>query len=203
MEPLVALVTVTLLTYLAGLLGVPRLRSWPVALRGGLAAMFVLTGAAHFVGMRAELIAMVPPALPQPALLITVTGVLELAGAAGLLLRRTAPLAATALAALLVAMFPANVYAAMSGIADGPLEALVPRTLLQAVFVAAAVAVAVTSARAARTSASRGQLPRASYERNGAGSPAPARSTSGTSSEKSTTVVGSRPHSPESSTASS
>jgi hypothetical protein len=38
---------------------------------------------------------------------------------------------------------------------------------------------------------------------NLAGSPAPRRTTSGTPSEKSTTVVGSDPHSPESSTASS
>jgi uncharacterized membrane protein len=57
-----------------------------VALRGGLAALFTTTGVAHFVGMRAELISMVPPELPEPGLLITITGVMELAGAAGLLL---------------------------------------------------------------------------------------------------------------------
>ena len=76
----------------------------------GLAAMFVLTGVAHFVGKRAELVGMVPPFLPAPELLVTVTGVLELAGAAGLVWSRTAPWVAGSLSALLVAMFPANVY---------------------------------------------------------------------------------------------
>jgi uncharacterized membrane protein len=52
--------------------------------------MFVMTGVAHFVKMRAELVSMVPPGLPAPGLLVTVTGVLELAGAAGLLWARTA-----------------------------------------------------------------------------------------------------------------
>jgi uncharacterized membrane protein len=74
----------------------------------GLAAMFVLTGVAHFVGKRAELVAMVPPFLPAPELLVTVTGVLELTGAVGLVWSRTAPWAAGGLSALLVAMFPAE-----------------------------------------------------------------------------------------------
>jgi hypothetical protein len=51
--------------------------------------MFVLTGVAHFVGKRAELVAMVPPFLPAPELLVTVTGVLELTGAVGLVWSRT------------------------------------------------------------------------------------------------------------------
>jgi uncharacterized membrane protein len=63
-------------------------------------------------------------------LLVTVTGVLELAGAAGLLWRRTVPWAAGGLSALLVVMFPANVYAAVEGLTIGraPATALVPRT---------------------------------------------------------------------------
>src|SRR5690606_27541926 len=110
MEPLITLIAVTALLLAAGALGVRALRPWPVAVRGGLAAMFVLTGGAHFIGMREELIAMVPPALPAPGLLVTVTGVLELAGAAALLWRRTAPWSAAGLSVLLVAMFPANVH---------------------------------------------------------------------------------------------
>lgn len=145
MEPLIALVGVTALLLIAGRLGVQALRPWPVALAGGLAAMFVLTGVAHFVGMREELIAMVPPALPAPGLLITVTGVLELAGAAGLLWSRTRPWAAAGLAALLVAMFPANVYAAQHSIGDHTPDYLLPRTLMQVVFLAAAIAVLAAS----------------------------------------------------------
>ena len=142
MEPLITLATVTVVLLVAGALGVRALRPWPVAVRGGLAAMFTLTGVVHFVGMREELIAMVPPALPAPGLLVTVTGVLELAGAAGLLLHRTAPWAAGGLAALLVVMFPANVRAARHevGINTMPLPL---RTAVQAVFLgAAAVAIA-------------------------------------------------------------
>lgn len=143
MAPLIVLVSVTLILLAAGAAGVRRLRPWPVALRGGLAAMFILTGVSHFIGMREDLINMVPPALPAPGLLVTVTGVLELAGAAGLLWPRTAPWAAAGLSALLVAMFPANVYAAVEGLELSGEQAmgLLPRTLLQLVFLAATLTV--------------------------------------------------------------
>ncbi|GAB2503725.1 DoxX family protein [Nocardiopsis aegyptia] len=147
MEPLITLVGVTLVLWAAGALGVRPLRPWPVALRGGLAAMFTLTGVVHFVGMREELVAMVPPALPAPELLVTVTGVLELAGAAGLLWSRTAPWAAAGLAALLVAMFPANVHLALTGTDLPPHQELLPRTAMQVVFLAAATAVVVDRLR--------------------------------------------------------
>ena len=154
MEPLITLVTVTVVLLVAGALGVRALRPWPVAVRGGLAAMFTLTGVVHFVGMREELIAMVPPALPAPELLVTVTGVLELAGAAGLLLHRTAPWAAGGLAALLVVMFPANVHAALEGTGTP----LFPRTLMQVVFLAATLAVVAHHVRTRRTRPSRPEI---------------------------------------------
>lgn len=115
----------------------------PAALRCGLAAMFLVTGTSHFVGLREDLVAMVPPALPQPGLLVTVTGVLELAGAVGVLLRRTSAWAAAGLAVLLVVMFPANVYAATAGLTLGgePATAVLPRALMQLLYLAAAVAV--------------------------------------------------------------
>jgi uncharacterized membrane protein len=147
MAPLIVFVVLTAGIHIAGRAGVRRLRPWPVALRGGLAALFTTTGIAHFVGMRAELIAMVPPGLPDPALLVTISGVLELAGALGLLLRPTAPWAAGCLAALLVALYPANVYAALEGVTTAPEDGLVPRTLMQLLWLAAAVAVVVSSVR--------------------------------------------------------
>ncbi|WP_227008342.1 hypothetical protein [Pseudarthrobacter sp. AB1] len=51
---------------------------------------------------------------------------------------------------LLVAMFPANVHAALAGLmVDGePATALLPRTLLQLVFIAATVVVALPYIRA-------------------------------------------------------
>lgn len=142
MVPLITLVTATLVLRTAGALGVRPLRGWHPALRGGLAAMFVVTGASHFTGMREDLIAMVPPALPRADLFVSLTGALELAGAAGLLHRRTAPWAAGGLALLLVAMFPANVYAATADLElDSTTMPLLPRTLVQLLFLGAALAV--------------------------------------------------------------
>lgn len=150
MEPLIALVAVTLVLLTLGALGVKRLRPWVVPLRYGLATMFLMTGGAHFIGLREELIRMVPPMLPAPGLLVTVTGVLELAGAAGLLWRRTAPLAAACLSLLLVLLFPANVYAALAGVTVAPYDQLLPRTVMQLVFLSATLAVVVHDIRARR-----------------------------------------------------
>ena len=153
MTPLIVLIVVTVALRTAGAAGADRLRSWPTALRGGLAAMFVLTGGSHFIGMREDLISMVPPALPAPELLVTVTGVLELAGAAGLLWRPTTAWAAGGLSALLVAMFPANVHAALEGLtlSGSPAMPLLPRALLQVVFLAATLTVLAAHLRARTT----------------------------------------------------
>lgn len=153
MAPLIVLVGATGVVYLIAAAAARSLRGhWTTALRGGLAAMFAVTGATHFVALREDLIAMVPPALPAPELLVTATGVLELAGAVGLLWRPTARWSAAGLAGLLVAMFPANVYAALSGngIGGEPPTPLGIRTVLQALFLAAAVTVWVSLRRESR-----------------------------------------------------
>lgn len=144
MIPLIALLAGTALTRLAGLAGIDALDGWQPALRVGLALMFVLTGLAHFGRRRrADLVAMVPPRLPHPGLLVTLTGVLELLGAVALLVPATARWAAVGLAALMLAMFPANVSAARRKLtlAGRPVTPIGARTALQAVFVAAAVAI--------------------------------------------------------------
>lgn len=144
MAPLIALALGTTLARLVGLAGVDVLDGWHPALRVGLALMFVLTGFAHFAEpRRSGLIAMVPPGLPRPDLLVTLTGVLELAGAVALLVPATAGWAAAGLAVLMLAMFPANVSAARRGLtlAGKPVTPLGPRTALQVVFVGAAVAI--------------------------------------------------------------
>lgn len=143
--PLVVLVVATVLARVGGLLGWGYLDGWVPALAVGLAVMFVVTGLAHFVGRRDDLIAIVPRALPAPALLVTLTGIAEFAGAAGLLvpdLRRTT---AVALAVLLVALFPANVAASRDPDAPASMRtmSLPARTALQVVFIAAALVVAV------------------------------------------------------------
>ncbi|MEU5527357.1 DoxX family membrane protein [Micromonospora chersina] len=143
MAPLIALVAGTAAARLAGLLGVDALDGWHPALRIGLALMFLLTASAHFLSRRADLIAMVPPRLPRADLLVTLTGVLELLGALGLLLPATARAAAAGLALLMLAMFPANVSAARRGLtlAGRPVTPVGVRTALQVVFVAAALTV--------------------------------------------------------------
>ncbi|WP_458319234.1 DoxX family protein [Mycolicibacterium brisbanense] len=128
-----------------GWVGVDYVDSWPRAVAVGLAAMFVMTGVAHFVNpLRADMIAIVPPRLPAPALLVTVTGALELAGALGLLYPPTRVAAAVCLFLLMLAMFPANVYAArMPNPPKSMTTRLGLRTAEEAVYLAAAVVVAI------------------------------------------------------------
>jgi uncharacterized membrane protein len=104
------------------------------ALRFALAALFVFTAIAHFVPRtRNDMVRMVPPGFPAPAAIVALTGVLEAAGAVGLLVPAYVRLAALALAALLVLMFPANAHAARAKLPVAGREAmpLVPRLLLQ------------------------------------------------------------------------
>jgi uncharacterized membrane protein len=145
MVPIITLTAATLLARLTGFLGVDAL-DWQTSLRIGLAAMFLITGIVHFVPkFRDDMIRMIPEHFPRPAALVAVTGVLELAGAAGLLIPATAPAAAICLALLLVAMFPANVSAARRGIplAGKPATPLGIRTAEQILFIALAILAAL------------------------------------------------------------
>jgi uncharacterized membrane protein len=104
--------------WIAGRTGLLPAAAMPVgALRFALAAMFGFTALSHFLPRRRpDLIRMVPPALPAPGLLVSITGLLELAGAIGLLLPEFVRWAAFALAALLLALFPANIHADRAGL---------------------------------------------------------------------------------------
>ena len=146
MAPLLTLLLGSLVARVVGWLGVDYVDSWPRAIAVGLAAMFVLTGVAHFVQpLRSDMIAIVPPRLPAPALLVTITGVLELLGAVGLLIPATRVAAAVCLFLLMVAMFPANVYAArMPNPPKSMTSRLDVRTAEEAVYLAAAVVVAIS-----------------------------------------------------------
>lgn len=143
MAPLIALVLGTLAARIVAWLGVDYVDGWPAAVAVGLALMFVVTGIAHFVNpLRRDLIAIVPPSLPAPAMLVTATGVLELLGAAGLLYPPTRAAAAVALGVMMVAMFPANVYASRMPSPPKSMSTQLPlRTVEQIVFVGAALVV--------------------------------------------------------------
>lgn len=62
---------------------------------------------------------MIPPPFTGALLLIYVTGLLQIAGAIGLTVARTRRWAAWCLAAMLVGLFPANIYAAINGLTLG------------------------------------------------------------------------------------
>lgn len=147
MVPQLTLVVVTLAARAAGWLGWHYTNGWPAAVAVGLAAMFLVTGIAHFAPpLRSDMIAIVPPRLPNPGLLVTVTGVLELVGAAGLLVPATRAAAAVCLFVLMLAMFPANIYAArMVNPPKSMTSRLDIRTGVEVVFLAAAAVVAVGS----------------------------------------------------------
>ena len=118
MAPLIVMIAVWLVARLFGALTLwSAANSWDGALRVALAAMFLFTALSHFhPRTRGDLVRMVPPALPAPGALVTITGALELMGAIGLLLPSTAVAAAYCLLALLVLMLPANVHAARAGL---------------------------------------------------------------------------------------
>lgn len=87
-------------------------------LRGALALVFVGMGISHFLpGPGRTMAAMIPPVLkrpgmPSPKTLVRFTGVCELAGGIGLLVPTTHFAAGIALVLFLIAVFPANAYAA-------------------------------------------------------------------------------------------
>ena len=80
--------------------------------RYALALLFVGAGLIHLV-RPATYLAIMPPQLPQPLLLVYTSGFFELLGGLGLLPVRSRRLAGWGLLALLVAVFPANVYMAL------------------------------------------------------------------------------------------
>jgi uncharacterized membrane protein len=120
-----------------GALGVAAFATWQHSACYGLAVMFVFTGIAHFNKMKNDLVRMVPVAFPRPLLLVYVTGVLEFAGAAGLILPGLRSLAGVCLIVLLILLFPANVNAAIkrTTLAGKPATPLWLRAPMQVLFI--------------------------------------------------------------------
>ncbi len=112
---------------------------WRVLFRWVLVAFFLAAGANHFRAPDFYLL-MMPPWLPWPLALVYVSGAAEMLGALGVLLPATRQLAGWGLIALLVAIFPANLHMAMSGVQPAGLHApgwvLWARLPLQAAFIA-------------------------------------------------------------------
>ncbi|TDD62302.1 hypothetical protein E1263_03850 [Kribbella antibiotica] len=130
-----------------GALGVRRFADWRTAAAHGMAVMLLFTASAHFVPATVtvmpthdDLVAMVPPFVPYADGVVYLTGVLELMGAAGLVLTATRRAAAAGLALLFVSLLPANIYAAIADVSTAsPLWQRIPEQLL---YIAAALYVA-------------------------------------------------------------
>jgi uncharacterized membrane protein len=120
-----------------GAAGVHAFASWHDSARYALAVMFVFTATAHFNKMKHDLAQMIPRYFPQPLLIVYITGVCELLGAAGLLLPEFRRFAGLCLIALLVGMFIANVNAAKEGVTlrGKPPTPLWLRTPMQILFI--------------------------------------------------------------------
>jgi uncharacterized membrane protein len=76
------------------------------------ALFFILAGANHFAKPRFYR-SIVPSSFPSPAVLVVVSGIAEMAGGAGLLMDPLRRAAGWGLVALLIAVFPANIYMAL------------------------------------------------------------------------------------------
>ena len=103
----------------------------------GLVPFFVLAGINHFRDP-AFYLAMMPPYLPAHGVLVVVSGVLEIAGGVGVLVPRLRSGVGWGLAALLVAVFPANLHMALNPelFPNLPAAALWLRLPVQLLFIA-------------------------------------------------------------------
>lgn len=101
-----------------------------------LGAGFIVAGCLHF-SFPLLYVKIMPPALPWPMALVYISGLAEI-GLGALMFTRFAPWAAWGLIALLVAVFPANVYMALHPelFPKIPTAALWGRLPLQGVFIA-------------------------------------------------------------------
>jgi uncharacterized membrane protein len=86
---------------------------------GALAVAMIAVGVLHFVSPD-PFVRIVPAYLPEPLLLVQVSGFFEIAGGVGLLIPRTRVAAAWGLFALFIAVFPANLNMAMNHIQPVP-----------------------------------------------------------------------------------
>lgn len=134
---LIVLFTSLLVYRAVGALGLEWLDSWQVAARCALSTMLLFTASAHFTRMRDDLVRMMPPSFPWPRAMVYFTGLCEIAGAIGLQFPLTRRASGIALIIFFLAVFPANVRAARSGITlrGKPATALWLRAPMQVLFI--------------------------------------------------------------------
>ena len=94
----------------------PRLRR---GLQWTLSAFFVAIGASHFANPD-QFLAIMPPQLPAPEALVYISGAFEMCLGIALSIPRVSRIAAWGIIALLIAVYPANIYHAWAGGIDHP-----------------------------------------------------------------------------------
>lgn len=111
--------------------------TWQHSLRLAIAVVFVTTGIAHFTELKHDMLAMLPSPVPKQMWVIYATGLLEFAGAIGILIPRFAKLTGICLILFLICVFPANINAALNDIPfnSRPATPLFLRTFIQALFI--------------------------------------------------------------------
>jgi uncharacterized membrane protein len=103
-----------------------------------LAVFFILAGLNHFVNKKFY-VSMMPPYLPAHTALVYASGLFEILGGIGVLIAQTRKWAGYCLIALMLAVFPANIYMAMNPAlfaGSAPLWALYLRLPIQFIIIA-------------------------------------------------------------------
>ena len=101
----------------------------------GLSVFFIYFGVDHFINPDFYL-SIMPPSFPMHLEAVYISGLFEILGGIGVRLSKTRKLAGWGLFGLLIAVYPANIYMALTPEAfpDIPLSALYFRLVLQFLF---------------------------------------------------------------------
>jgi uncharacterized membrane protein len=103
-------------------------------LRGMVALPLLVSGVAHF-SRTALFASIIPPSFPYRPQLVSISGAMELAGAVGLFLPFFSRTASTCLAILMIAVFPANVYAANQSVGGIHMPNVPVRLGMQVIYI--------------------------------------------------------------------
>ena len=108
---------------------------WKKLVLFGLSAFFIYFGVDHFINPDFYL-SIMPPSFPLHEEAVYISGFFEIVGGIGVLIPRFRKIAGWGLVTLLIAVYPANIYMAISPKAfpDIPIEILYFRLALQFLF---------------------------------------------------------------------
>ncbi len=118
MTVFILIILFSVLLHQAGKFGLSPIKNLKDNARIATGLTFIFTGLFHFITPD-KFMMMMPPFLPFPLLLIYVSGFFEILGGIGLIVPFTKRAAAFGLVALLISVFPANIYVALNNVQLG------------------------------------------------------------------------------------